>query len=169
MVEKGYAPFTHFVWLDGCASQFKSHKLWYFVGCYLNSIGGCTMIWSFFGIGHGKGAHDGVGAIIKWFLRQKQLNAHGVPLQNAADIVSFLCKSLFQRLETFYTGHHKPIKRIFWFIGIDDVDQNTAHPCDPILGTYKLHSICALIQYDVIKLMVRELACFCCFCVERQC
>jgi len=46
----------------------KSHKPWYFVGHYLNLIGGCAMIWSFFGTGYGKRVHDGVGAIIKWFL-----------------------------------------------------------------------------------------------------
>jgi hypothetical protein len=43
------------------------------------------------------GAHDGIGAIIKWFLWQKQLNAHGVPLRNATDVVSFPCKTLFER------------------------------------------------------------------------
>jgi hypothetical protein len=123
MVEEGYAPFTHFVWSDGCANQFKSHKPWYFEGCYPNLIGGCVIIWSFFGMGHGKGVHDGVGAIIKWFfLWQKQLNAHGVPLRNATNVVSFLRKSLFERLETSYIGHYKPIKRTFWLKSIDDVD-----------------------------------------------
>ncbi len=68
MVDKGYAPSTHFVWSNGYEGQFKSHKPWYFVGCYPNLIGGCVMIWSSFGIGHGKGAHDGARAIIKWFL-----------------------------------------------------------------------------------------------------
>jgi len=92
-----------------------------------------------------------------------------VPLQNVAYAVSFLHKSLFERPETSYIGRRKPIKRIFWLIGIDDVDWNIAHACDPIPGTPKLHSICALNQYDVIKLMVKELACFCCFCMETQC
>jgi len=68
MVDRGYAPSTHFVWSNSYAGQFKSHKPWYFVGCYLNLTGGCVMIWSFFKIGHGKGAHDGARAIIKWFL-----------------------------------------------------------------------------------------------------
>jgi hypothetical protein len=80
MVEKGYAPSIHFVWLDGCAGQFKSHKPWYFVGHYPNLTCGCAMIWSFFGMGHGKGAHDGPRVAIKWFLWQEQLNAFGVSL-----------------------------------------------------------------------------------------
>jgi hypothetical protein len=46
---------------------------------------------------YGKGVHDGIGVVIKWFLWQEQLNAHGVPLQNVVDVVSFLCKSLFER------------------------------------------------------------------------
>jgi len=32
------------------------------------------MLWSFFGNGHGKGPHDGVGAVIKRFLCRKQFN-----------------------------------------------------------------------------------------------
>jgi hypothetical protein len=68
MVEEVYAPSIHFVWSDGYASQFKSHKPWYFVGHYPNLTSGCAMIWSFFGMGHGKGAHDGPRVVIKWFL-----------------------------------------------------------------------------------------------------
>jgi hypothetical protein len=56
MVDRGYAPSSHFVWSNDYASQFKSHKPWYFMGCYHNLTSGCAMIWSFFGIGHGKGA-----------------------------------------------------------------------------------------------------------------
>jgi len=26
---------------------------------------GCRMVWSYFGSGHGKGVHDGAGAILK--------------------------------------------------------------------------------------------------------
>ncbi len=70
MVEKGYAPSTHFVWSNSYTCQFKSQKPWYFVGCYPNLINGCAMIWSFFGIGHGKGAHDGASVVIKQFLWQ---------------------------------------------------------------------------------------------------
>jgi hypothetical protein len=75
---------------------------------------------------------------------------------------------LFERPKTSYTSHCKSIKRIFWLIGICDVDWNIAHACDLVPSTQKLHSICALNQYDVTKLMVRELACFCCFYMERQ-
>jgi hypothetical protein len=60
------------------------------------------MIWSFFGIGHRKGAHDGTRTVIKQFLQQEQLNAHGVPLRNIADVITFLCDRLFKKPETSY-------------------------------------------------------------------
>ncbi len=35
------------------------------------------MLWNFFGIGHGKGLHDGVGVVIKRFLQREQLSSWG--------------------------------------------------------------------------------------------
>jgi hypothetical protein len=43
-------------------------------------IGGCEMMWSFFGSGHGKGPHDGARAIIKCFIQREQLNVHDAKL-----------------------------------------------------------------------------------------
>jgi hypothetical protein len=80
VVEEGYAPSIRFVWSNSYVGRFKLQKPWYFVGCYPNLINGCAMIWSFFGIGHGKGADDGARDVIKQFLWQEQLNVHGVPL-----------------------------------------------------------------------------------------
>jgi hypothetical protein len=34
-------------------------------------IGGYKMLWNFFGSGHGKGPHDGVGAMVKRFFPKK--------------------------------------------------------------------------------------------------
>jgi hypothetical protein len=41
-----------------------------FVAKYLGFINGCSMTWSFFGIGHGKGEWDGVGALVKKTLKE---------------------------------------------------------------------------------------------------
>ncbi len=57
------------------------------------------MLWSFFGSGHGKGPHDGGRAMIKWFLRREQLNPQGRKLQNATEIVAFLCEQLSSRVD----------------------------------------------------------------------
>lgn len=51
---------------------------------------GCKMIWSFFRSGHRKGPDDGVGAIIKRFIRHEQLNVHEKKLTNAKDVVNIL-------------------------------------------------------------------------------
>jgi hypothetical protein len=42
---------------------------------------------------------------------------------------------------------------MFWLLGVDDVDWNTAYACDPIPSTQKMHFVCALNQYDVTKLI----------------
>jgi hypothetical protein len=44
------------------------------------------MLWSFFGTCHGKGKHDGVGAVVKQVLRSKQLNSNGLLMRNAKDV-----------------------------------------------------------------------------------
>jgi hypothetical protein len=48
------------------------------------------MIWSLFGSGHGKGAHDGVGVVVKRFFWREQLNVQGVKLQNVKEVITFL-------------------------------------------------------------------------------
>jgi hypothetical protein len=93
---QGFKPKNHIVWSDGCSSQFKSARAWYFVSRYpslirsLDLIDGCQMCWNYFGSGHGKGEVDGTGALLKREIRTEQLKSDGRKLQNATDIVQFL-------------------------------------------------------------------------------
>ncbi len=66
MVDHEYAPHSHWVWNDGCTSQCKSNKPWFFVSRYPNMTRGC-MTWNSFGSSHGKGLHDGAKAMAKRF------------------------------------------------------------------------------------------------------
>ena len=75
--ESGFKSRNYYNWSDGCASQFKSKITWYFVSHYPNLTDGCNCIWSFFGSVHGKGPHDGAGAVLKRYVRQVKLDAHG--------------------------------------------------------------------------------------------
>ncbi len=50
---------------------------------------GSRMLWSYFGLGHGKGVHDGVGAILKLEIRKEQFRMDGQKLQNVVDVVAF--------------------------------------------------------------------------------
>jgi hypothetical protein len=68
VLDKSFQPAQNCMWSNGCFSQFKSRIPWYFVSPYPYMMGGCTMRWSFFGISHGKGPHDGIGAILKRFI-----------------------------------------------------------------------------------------------------
>jgi hypothetical protein len=56
-----------------------------------------------------KGLHDGVGVVIKRFLRREQLDAHGAKLQNIEEMADFLCKNLLDILEASYVGVKRPL------------------------------------------------------------
>jgi hypothetical protein len=51
-------------------------------------------MWSFFGSGHGKGPHDGAGAVLKRYIRTAEFDVNGPKLQSTADIVNFLKEKL---------------------------------------------------------------------------
>ncbi len=65
MKQLGYFPFQHIVWSDGCSSQFKSSRAWFFVAQYpsLTSCvalpSSCSLTWNYFASGDGKGEVDG--------------------------------------------------------------------------------------------------------------
>lgn len=78
----GFKPTQHWIWSHGCNSQFKSRVPWYFVNWHSHIIGGCRCVWNFFGSGHGKGMHDGVGVVLKHFNGKAQLDVQGPELKN---------------------------------------------------------------------------------------
>jgi hypothetical protein len=166
VVDSGVKPKQHWIWSDGCSSQFKSKVPWFFISRYPDITGGCACLWSFFGSGHGKGPHDGAGAVVKRFIRQVQLDSHGPVLHNALDVVALLREHLTTRPETSYTGDLKHVHRVFWHVGKDDTDRTNIITGDGIKGSRGLHSVRSVDCGDVNKLLKKNLACFCCFCMD---
>jgi len=66
----------HYVWNDGCVSQFKGARNWFHVArypgltIYLELPFGCMMQWNYWGTCHGKGPHDGARACLKQTIRK---------------------------------------------------------------------------------------------------
>ena len=165
VVQGGFTPKHHWIWSDGCANQFKSRVPWYFVARYPEITRGCTCMWSFFGTGHGKGPHDGAGAVLKRYIRTAQLDINGLKLQCVAEVVSFLRKELSERPKTVY-GDRRPVNRTFWHVLEGDVDREHEYDCEPIPRCRDLHSIRSVGTMEVGKLLKRHLACFCFSCIE---
>lgn len=94
IVKDGFKPKQHQIWFNGHGFQFKRKIPFYFVNHYPYLIGGCNCMWSFFGLSHGKGPHDGVGAILKRFIKQVLLDVKGLQLQNAKQVVNLFCSRL---------------------------------------------------------------------------
>ena len=60
-------------------------------------------LWSYFGSRHGKGPNDDVGAVVKCFLHNAQLDQHKLELKNAELIVNFLKANFSSCLQTSYS------------------------------------------------------------------
>ncbi len=140
----GCQPRQHVVWNDGCASQFKSAKAWYFLKRYHKLTVseqlpfGCQIIWSYFTTEHGKGKVDGASALLKRELHKEQLKPQGLKIQNAKEVVTFL------QLESnkFHAAHpnvNRIVNKIFWEVNVGDVDRSSPFHWSTIIGSRKTH------------------------------
>ena len=167
--DSGFYPKQHWIWSDGCSNQFKSKVPWYYVSRYPALTGGCVCMWSFFGSGHGKGPHDGAGAVVKRYIRTAQLDAMGPELVNAEQVVNLLREKLSSRPETSYTSTNKSdVFRYFWHVtkAALETERKTPYMCMQIAGTRDLHQIRSVGAMETNRLLTRSLACFCFSCLE---
>ena len=155
----------HWVWSDGAASQFKARRPFYFVGRY-PAITGLEMRWNFFGSGHGKGEHDGAGAVIKRALTHEQLKTDGVQMNCASDVVEFLRTNMSTGATGVYSSQVRDIKREFWEVKIDEVNREKTWECGGIPELRSLHAVRGYSRLDGHCIAVRELTCFCFHCVQ---
>ena len=84
--------YRHFIWLNGCARQFKNAHVFEWL-CLLHIKYKVPHVWNYFEIGHGKGEHDGVSACIKTTLRSEEMKFTSALLRDAASIVQW-CASI---------------------------------------------------------------------------
>ena len=126
-------------------------------------------MWSFFGSGHGKGPHDGAGAVVKRYICTAQLDAMGPELANAEQVVNLLREKLSSRPETSYTSINKSdVFRYFWHVtkAALETERKTPYMCMRIAGTRDLHQIRSVGAMETNRLLTRSLACFCFSCLE---
>ena len=117
------------------------------------------MCWNYFGSGHGKGKHDGAGAVIKRALTAEQLDVNGACLQNAHDVVEWL---------TWKMGEDGKVQQQFIEVKVKNVDQSKPYACETIKGTRKTHCILGFSKKDPTQVLFRSLSCFCSFCMDDE-
>lgn len=169
--QQGYPfPVEHIVFLDGCASQFKCAKSLFFVARYPSLTQsedlplGCAMQWNHFGTGHGKGRWDGAGAHVKQALRAEQVKPRGLKLHNSADVVAFLREQM-TREYAGYKEARRTVHRYFYDVKEDAINNFQTPNARTVDGTRSFHQIRS-VGLDQISLEVRDLACFCKFCMD---
>ena len=127
---------------------------------------GCRMVWSYFGSGHGKGTHDGAGAMLKCAIRKEEMNFESrTKLQTAADVVSF-CNRKEQEEHRAYAKVRRTLIRYFHLIEPGSVDRSRDLDCRAIPGTRSVHSVSSVSPTNVTYLHIRQLACFCPECMD---
>ena len=134
-----------------------------FANCFrYYSLTGIEMLWSFFASGHGKGEHDGAGAIVKRALTHEQLKPDAWHMKCAKDVVDFL-------KHKFHDGHtNAEVNRIFWEIQEADVPREKMWNCKRVDGTRALHCVNGYSEADKCALCYRPLSCFCEFCMSQR-
>ena len=115
------------------------------------------MQWNYFGSGHGKGEHDGAGAVIKRALTSEQLDNKGAKLQNAHDVVEWLTWKMSD------DGKN----RLFIEVGANEVDRSKSYGCKTVKGTRKTHCVLGFSRRDTTQLLFRSLSCFCSMCLDE--
>ena len=156
---------SHWVWSDGAASQFKARRSFYFVARYA-SLTGVQMSWFFSASGHGKGEHDGAGAVVKRTLTHEQLKADGPKLTCAADVVAYCRANLSEGADACYASKQRKIARVFWEVKVGEVNRELKWNCQPIPKSRTLHAVRGYNPRDPTGLATRQLACFCDACMH---
>jgi hypothetical protein len=106
--------------------------------------------------------------VLKRFIRQAQLDAHGPKLQSTADVVHLPQSNLSVRRETSYSGNRRLVDQTLWLVGNTDVNRKSEYVCEMIQGTHNMHSIRSVSALDVNKLLKWSLACFCAACIDES-
>jgi hypothetical protein len=123
-------------------------------------------MWSFFGFGHGKGLHNGVGVVLKRFIWRVQLDVKSIKLQNAKLVVFLLKEKLNGQPESSYSSGLRFVTHIFFHVKHVDVDRVIQYTCDAIKGIRDLYLIRSMGLMDVNMLMKKSLSCFSYFCMD---
>lgn len=141
---------------DGPTTQYRNKTNFWFFSSYLHERGFHGGTWNFFEAGHGKGAADGIGGVIK--RRADRLVANGIDLPDATTLYNNLVE------ET-------SVIKLFFIplAAIEDKDSKIPGNLISIKGTMKLHQ---LFTDDVGHLICKDLSCFCtwptpCSCYDR--
>ena len=134
---------------DGPTTQYRQKKNFFFFCTKLFDLGFTLGTWNFFEASHGKGAADGVGAVLK--RTADRMARHGTDMHTP--------QVVFEKLSLSVAS-----VRLF-FVSSEEINiaNNSSHAnCDlqPVPGTMNLHQLVAD-SSNVGKIIYRDISCFC--------
>nr|CAI5864169.1 unnamed protein product [Callosobruchus analis] len=142
---------VHFL-SDGPSTQYKNKKMFFLMAHFLTrELGVTSLHWHYSESGHGKGAPDGVGAVVK--RTADRLVAMGRDIPDLQSLVEALRDSTKVVVLCVDSKHIEEINRII------------PHDLRAFRGTMKVHEVCWTIEAPSI-LKMRQLSCR--LCGEHQ-
>lgn len=135
--------FLH-IWSDGPTTQYRNKANFWLLDHFVSSLFSSGS-WNMFEAGHGKGAADAIGGVVKRSADQYVNLGHDLP--NAIDLFNVLSSTLTVKM--YYVAED----------AIHDIDQLMPQKIQPVPGTMQLHQISLTDCRGVIK--VQTLSCFC--------
>lgn len=148
------AKFIHY-WTDSPTSQYRNKTMFDIVARHEN-LYGLKASWQFFECGHGKGACDGIGGVVK----------------RSADTAIKTGKENITCGRDFYEWGSKTDSKIrYEFVEKTEYDEAAQQveerqkQINPVKGTLKLHSVACISEHEV---MVRDTTCVCENCFNEN-
>lgn len=133
-----------YYWSDGCAAQYKNKYMFYWIAKHIKDFG-VSAEYNFFATAHGKGAVDGVGAVVKRLIRLESLTPReGVIVNDSKTAFDFL-KTSGSTVEIFYVTEGEVNKIV------------KPQKAIAVAGTRKFHSI-KIQTEQPMQLCFREVA-----------
>lgn len=126
MIKKRYPDIVNAFFLsDGPTTQYKNKENFYMMSSIPFESGFSSVNWSYTEAGHGKGAPDGVGAVVK--READRLVSHGTDVTGAQQLCTLLLNANLH-VQMFY-------------IPDEEFSVSTAHNLQAVKGTMKIHQV----------------------------
>lgn len=149
---------------DGGPAHFKNSSNFINL-CDLADRRGVPICWNFFASAHGKGPWDGLGAVLKCFLRRLQLAEPNLLLNDAASVVR-VCSERFTEMGKSAAA----ACRAFHLVTPEEVNTFPMRCANTLPGSRSFHSFLATpgvpTQDGKTVILVRPISCTCTPCLE---
>ena len=148
------AKFVYY-WTDSPTSQYRNKTMFDIVARHEN-LCGLTASWQFFECGHGKGAYDSIGRVVK--------RSADTAIKTGKENITCGRDSYEWWSKTDCKVRYEFVEKPEYDDAAQQVEERQKQ-INPVKGTLKLHSVACISEHEV---MVRDTTCVCANCFNEN-